>query len=291
MEMENIVMNASSVRAIAKVFANEGSDAWFTKEPVELLADWENPDNLNLNTLTKLHDIFDVWFESGTSWYAVMQKRGLGYPSDLYLEGGDQHRGWFQLSLLPALAVTNESPFKAVITHGFMVAKDGKKMSKSGGNALGVDELLQEYGADVCRWWVGSLSYDSDIKVDMSFFEVAGESYRKIRNTLRFLLGNVGEGTSVAPPDSIDGWVLGELTKLHEKVTSAFNTYECRTAQQALYDFLQRHTLVGISRKCKRSTLLRCRRFTTQKTNCRHNSYSLGHAYSLIGSVHAPHCG
>lgn len=129
----NIIMTASSVRAIAKVIAKEGSDVWFAKEPAELLVDWENPDQLDLHSLTKLHDTFDVWFESGTSWHAVMQQGGLGFPSDLYLEGGDQHRGWFQLSMLPALAVTHKSPFKDLVTHGFMVAKDGKKMSKSGG--------------------------------------------------------------------------------------------------------------------------------------------------------------
>ena len=234
----NIVMTASLVREIAIIFAEEGSDAWFTKDPAELLTNWDNPDNIDLNTLTKLHDIFDVWFESGTSWHTVMQQRGLGYPSDLYLEGGDQHRGWFQLSMLPALAVTGQSPFKSVITHGFMVAKDGKKMSKSGGNALAVDELLMEYGSDVCRWWVGSLAYDNDIKIDMSFFDVASESYRKVRNTIRFLLGNAGEESeSLPPPESIDGWVLAELMKMSNKVIDALKGYEFRIAHQSLYDF------------------------------------------------------
>ena len=233
-----IVMTPSSIRAIARIFAEEGSDAWFRKEPVELLRHWDNPDKLDVDSFTKLYDIFDVWFESGSSWHAVMQQRGIGYPSDLYSEGGDQHRGWFQLSMLPALAITGQTPFTSVITHGFIVAKDGKKMSKSGGNALGIDELLQNYGADVCRWWVGSLSYDNDIKADITYFDVAGESYRKIRNTLRFLLGNVEESSDVSiPSTSVDGWVLGELTKLSNRVSAAFNAYEFRVAQQALYDF------------------------------------------------------
>ncbi len=234
----NIVMTPSSVRAIANLIKEEGSDAWFTKEPAELLANWENPNKLELTSLTKLHDIFDVWFESGSSWHAVMQQRGLGFPSELYCEGGDQHRGWFQLSLLPALAVTGQSPFKEVITHGFMVAKDGKKMSKSGGNALNVDDLLKDYGADVCRWWVCSLAYDNDIKVDMSFFDVASESYRKVRNTLRFLLGNVGEISSENPqPNSIDGWVLSELKTMSDTVINALQNYEFRVVHQTLYDF------------------------------------------------------
>jgi len=233
-----IVMTPSSIRAIARIFAEEGSDAWFRKEPVELLRHWDNPDKLDVDSFTKLYDIFDVWFESGSSWHAVMQQRGIGYPSDLYSEGGDQHRGWFQLSMLPALAITGQTPFTSVITHGFIVAKDGKKMSKSGGNALGIDELLQNYGADVCRWWVGSLSYDNDIKADITYFDVAGESYRKIRNTLRFLLGNVEESSDVSiPSTSVNGWVLGELTKLSNRVSAAFNAYEFRVAQQALYDF------------------------------------------------------
>jgi isoleucyl-tRNA synthetase len=232
------LLTPDTVRAVAQVFAEHGSDSWFAQPPEVLLVHWDNPDNIDLTSLEKMHDIFDVWFESGTSWHAVMQARNQGYPMDLYLEGSDQHRGWFQLSMLPALATTGQSPFKTVLTHGFMVAKDGKKMSKSGGNALNVDDLLKDFGADVCRWWVGSLAYDNDIKVDMSFFEIAAESYRKIRNTLRFLLGNIGESEGVEiSPTSIDGWVLGELSKLETKVVGALHSYEFRIAQQALYDF------------------------------------------------------
>src|SRR5690606_26201933 len=118
------------------------------------------------------YDIFDVWFEAGSSWHAVMRTR-LGdesVPTDLYLEGSDQHRGWFQLSMLPALGVIGTPPYRTLLTHGFMVDKDGRKMSKSSGNALNVDELLKDYGADVCRWWVSSLAYENDIKVDPEFF-------------------------------------------------------------------------------------------------------------------------
>jgi isoleucyl-tRNA synthetase len=234
----SFLLTPETVRAVAKVFEEHGSDSWFAQPPEVLLTHWDNPDNIDLTKLEKMHDIFDVWFESGTSWHAVMQARGQGYPMDLYLEGSDQHRGWFQLSMLPALATTGKSPFKTVLTHGFMVGKDGKKMSKSGGNALNVDELLKDFGADVCRWWVGSLAYENDIKVDMGYFEIAAESYRKVRNTLRFLLGNVGDADDVdVAPNSIDGWVLGELAKLETKVVGALHSYEFRIAQQALYDF------------------------------------------------------
>ena len=234
----SVLLTPDTVRAVATIFEEHGSDSWFAQPPEVLLAHWDNPDGIDIASLEKMHDIFDVWFESGTSWHAVMQARDQGYPMDLYLEGSDQHRGWFQLSMLPALATTGVSPFKAVLTHGFMVAKDGKKMSKSGGNALNVDELLKDFGADVCRWWVGSLAYDNDIKVDMSFFEIAAESYRKVRNTLRFILGNIGDSTDVViPSTSIDGWALGELTKMESKVLSALHRYEFRVAQQTLYDF------------------------------------------------------
>ncbi len=234
----SFLLTSDIVRVIANVFAEHGSDSWFTQPPEVLLAAWDNPDNLDLSSLEKMHDIFDVWFESGSSWHAVMQARGQGYPMDLYLEGSDQHRGWFQLSMLPALATTGESPFKSVLTHGFMVDKNGHKMSKSGGNALTVEELLKDLGADVCRWWVGSLPYDNDIKVDQSFFDLAGESYRKIRNTFRFLLGNVGDAKGVViEQNSIDGWVLGELTKLELSVVESLQAYDFRVAHQSLYNF------------------------------------------------------
>ena len=239
----SFLLTSDTVRAVAKVFAEHGSDSWFAQTPEVLLQHWDNPDNIDISSLEKMHDIFDVWFESGTSWHAVMQQSGQGYPMDLYLEGSDQHRGWFQLSMLPALATTGQSPFTSVLTHGFMVAKDGKKMSKSGGNALNVDDLLKDFGADVCRWWVGSLAYDNDIKVDMSFFEIAADSYRKMRNTMRFLLGNAGNHEcSEVDPLSIDGWVLSELNTLVSTVTNALRLYEFRQAQQALYDFCN-HTL------------------------------------------------
>ena len=233
-----VLLSSDIVMVIAKVFAEHGSDSWFSQPPEVLLADWDNPEQIDLSSLEKMYDIFDVWFESGSSWHAVMQKRDQGYPMDLYSEGSDQHRGWFQLSMLPALCLTGVSPFKRVITHGFIVAKDGRKMSKSGGNALAVDELLQTFGADVCRWWVGSLAYENDSKVDMSFFEIASESYRKVRNTFRFILGNVGDSSGVEiEPTTIDGWVLSELSKIEARVIASFESFQFRAAQQALYNF------------------------------------------------------
>ncbi len=300
-------MTAAMVRAIAQTFREKGSDAWFTMPPAELLKHWNPAEdqewNINcgtgvspvqdrqsqpaqaapqrlchaptqeeLNTWKKGGDILDVWFESGSSWNAVMRQRGLAYEDkpyfvDLYLEGSDQHRGWFQLSLLPCLGATGKTPFSTLLTHGFMVDKDGKKMSKSLGNTLEVEDVLKEYGADVCRWWVASLSYENDVKVDKSFFDVAGESYRKVRNTLRFMLSNLADfdssafrGTGVGgapvrtaeesgtggtpapqlkdiPPTSLEAWILGEFDALSKEVIEAYTAFHFRDAHAAVYNF------------------------------------------------------
>ena len=245
-----ILMTPASVRAVSQAFRAGGSDRWFTDLPSALLASYDaasdpdRPANLDLASLEKLHDIFDVWFESGSSWHAVLRQRGIGFPAELYLEGSDQHRGWFQLSMLPAIAATGEAPFRTLLTHGFIVDRDGRKMSKSGGNALSVDDLLKDFGAEVCRWWVSSISYDGDVKADPELFRLAGESYRKVRNTLRFLLSNLfdaapGSLQAVASidPRSIDGWALGELASLERSVREAYGRFDYRAAHQALYDF------------------------------------------------------
>ena len=257
-------LTAASVRAVAECFAKKGSDAWFTESPEVLLETYDPTTDPDLppslqafkpSSLSKMYDIFDVWFESGSSWHAVMRERGEarseGPWTDLYLEGSDQHRGWFQLSMLPSLGATGRMPFKTLLTHGFMVAKDGKKMSKSGGNALEVEELLKSYGADVCRWWVSSLAYENDIKVDESLFKVASESYRKVRNTLRFLLSNLDDFvpcTSENPdgmcvdlksldPTSIDSYILNLAAELQTNCLAAYERYEFRKVNQMLYDF------------------------------------------------------
>jgi isoleucyl-tRNA synthetase len=251
-----VLLTPASVRAVAAAFAARGSDAWFREAPTQLLlgydpaSDPQAPPGTEVATLSKLHDIFDVWFEAGSSWHSVMQVRGLGFPADLYLEGSDQHRGWFQLSLLPALGVTGQPPFRHLLTHGFMVDKNGRKMSKSLGNALDVDEVMKEVGADVARWWISSLSFEDDMKVDMEYFRVAGESYRKVRNTIRFLLSNLddfrprtgeerGDAIDLAtlPTTGLDAWALAEAAELERRVRQAYRDYEFRSAHLAIYGF------------------------------------------------------
>ena len=273
--VERSLMTPAVVRAVAEVMRRKGSDAWYLLSVEELLAGYDlsgDPhedaselraahadQSLAVRALKKGGDILDVWFESGSSWHSVMRQRSnnADYPCDLYLEGSDQHRGWFQSSLLPALGVTGQPPFRTLLTHGFMVDKDGRKMSKSLGNTLNVEDLMRDFGADVMRWWVCSLSFENDVKVDRKFFELAGESYRKIRNTLRFMLSNLddvtaemrrhlsedmatqsrGHGTHLPAADSLDAWVLGEYNVVAAAVLDAYSRYEYRTVHSRLYDF------------------------------------------------------
>ncbi|MEM9347379.1 MAG: isoleucine--tRNA ligase [Planctomycetota bacterium] len=254
------LLTTASVKAVAEAFGKHGSDAWFVAPPDSLLETYDAAGDANapqwvksadLSQLVRGKDTFDVWFESGSSWNAVMREgwgdkqSGDTPPTDLYLEGSDQHRGWFQHSLLPSVAIHGVSPFKTVLTHGFMVDKHGKKMSKSDGNALKVEELMKNFGADVARWWVCSLNTDNDIKVDLEFFKLAGEEYRKVRNTLRFLLSNL-EGFDPskhayeftdADAASIDAWAMGEFFELTSQVEDAYAGFHYRTLSRLLFNF------------------------------------------------------
>ena len=247
-------MTATIARTVAELFRESGSNAWFD-QPIETLlegydpaADPEAPEALrtgevSVDDLRRGGDILDVWFESGSSWNAVMRERfgDDAVPADVYLEGSDQHRGWFQTSLLPSLGVTGKPPYRAILTHGFCVDKDGRKLSKSAGHTI--EALFEKFGADVLRWWVCSLSYEGDVKVDDAFFAQSGESYRKIRNTLRFCLSNLADFDPGAhmidpgemDPRSMEAWVLGELDRASERVRAAYESYDFRSAHAALY--------------------------------------------------------
>ncbi len=243
---------AASVRAVSKIFAEMGSDAWFSESPEKLLAGYdptddpelENAADFKIATLNKGYDIFDVWFESGSSWYAVAIARGLvdEVPVDLYLEGSDQHRGWFQLSLLPALGAAGCAPFKTVLTHGFVVTDAGHKMSKSLGNTIEPDDQLQKRGADILRLWVASQNYQDDIRCSEALIAQAEDAYRKIRNTLRFLMGSIGDfnpATDSTEPSahSIDLWMRMETHLLIQNVREAFDRYEFHRATRLMYEF------------------------------------------------------
>ncbi len=250
-----VVMTVKIVIAVAEKIREKGSDVWFFSEPHQLLDNYDpqdDPETPNwltskedLEDLLKGGDVFDVWFESGSSWNSVLNSRNFGYPADMYLEGSDQHRGWFQSSLLVALGATGEPPFRALFTHGFMVDTRGRKMSKSGGNAIEVKDILSKYGADICRWWVSSLSYSNDIKVDWEFFDIAADEYRKIRNTIRFLLGNLNDfdpaqdSIEFEEDDrcSIDYWAHCEFTRFAEETEDAYSGFRYKQASDLIFSF------------------------------------------------------
>ncbi len=249
------VMTVKMVLAVAEKIREKGSDVWFFSEPHELLDSYDPQDDPetppwleskeDIKGLLKGGDVFDVWFESGSSWNSVLNARDLGYPADMYLEGSDQHRGWFQSSLLVALGATGEPPFRALFTHGFMVDARGRKMSKSGGNAIEVEDMLSKYGADICRWWVSSLSYSNDIKVDWEFFDVAADEYRKIRNTIRFLLGNLSDfdpaedNVDFEEEDkySIDHWAYCEFARFANETADAYSGFRYKQASDLIFSF------------------------------------------------------
>ncbi len=247
------LLTPASVRAVAKVVAKQGSDAWFRLTPVQLLADYNidkdkavaNPQEFAVETLTAGKDIFDVWFDAGSSWFAVAIGRGLveDIPVDMYLEGSDQHRGWFQLSLLPALGARGLPPFKTVLTHGYVVDEEGRtKMSKSLGNTMNVVDQLAKRGADVLRLWVASQNYQDDVRCGEGLIVQAEDSYRKIRNTLRFCMGSCSDFDpahhAAEPSDhSIDKWMRMQLHMLIRDVRAAYDAYEFHKATRMLYEF------------------------------------------------------
>jgi isoleucyl-tRNA synthetase len=240
-ENGDALLTPQSVRAVAKRFAEKGSNAWFTDSPKELLgADFRYPPGFASDTLRKEKDIFDVWFESGSSWHAVLQQRAtLGFPADLYLEGSDQHRGWFQLSLLLSLGVTGRPPFKQIVTNGFIVKPDGTKVSKSDKEYVTATQEIDRHGADLLRLWCCSVDYQNDVPTSPKVIAEFGDKYRKIRNTLRYLLSNLYDFTTPVdvPPNSLDGWALAELDQLITDVTAAYDVYQLHRAFRLLHDF------------------------------------------------------
>jgi isoleucyl-tRNA synthetase len=247
-EAGEALLTPDSVRAVSRAFAEFGSDAWFTKSPAELLEGYDPGPQFPVDTLRKERDIFDVWFESGSSWYSVMHKRAaeLGEPpADLYLEGSDQHRGWFQLSLLPALASFGKPPFKQVLTHGFIVKPDGTKVSKSDKEYVTATQEIDRHGADLLRLWVCSLDYQGDMPASPAAIKEFGDKYRKIRNTVRYLLSNLydydpsqgPQSPADVPLSSLDGWALHELDKLIEQTTQAYEQFQLHRAFKLLHEF------------------------------------------------------
>ena len=238
------LLTKQSVLAVARHIGRYGSDSWFTDSAREILGqDFELPEGFCMDELQKEQNIFDVWFESGCSWYSAAFKAGWPVPVDLYLEGSDQHRGWFQLSLLPALGAIGKEPFKSVLTHGFTVDEKGMKQSKSLGNYVNAQEEVAKYGADVLRLWVASVNYQEDIHCNDELIGRTQDAYRKIRNTLRYLLGNIYDfdpsENSVDYDDmlEVDKWAMQQLQKLIVDVTQAYEGFVFHRVFSLIHNF------------------------------------------------------
>jgi isoleucyl-tRNA synthetase len=239
------LLTKESVLAVAKHVAERGSNSWFTDSPRQILGeDFKLPEGFVLDELGKEENIFDVWFESGCSWHSVCVKEaGWLVPVDLYLEGSDQHRGWFQLSLLPGLGATGKAPFTRVLTHGFTVDEKGMKQSKSLGNYVNAQDEIAKYGSDILRLWVASVNYQEDVRCNDEIIGRTQDAYRKIRNTLRYLLGNINDfdpnEMSVGYDEmfEIDKWAMQQLQKLIANVTEAYDNFVFHKVFSLLYNF------------------------------------------------------
>ncbi|MFO0957791.1 MAG: class I tRNA ligase family protein [Isosphaeraceae bacterium] len=238
-------LTAASARYFRDLFRNEGADTWYTRPVEELIPPDLDRERFPVEHLKKGTDILDVWFESGSSHRAVLARNfELGYPAFLYLEGSDQHRGWFQSSILTAVGTTGIAPFESVLTHGFIVDDKGRKMSKSLGNVIQAVKATEAYGADVLRLYVASLDYADDIRMSEKGIKEASEAYRKIRNTFRYFLGNLEDYAHFDPSTfdasslhEIDRWALGQLNAVIRDVTDSFEKFEFYRAFQRIYQF------------------------------------------------------
>ncbi len=238
------VAEPAIIRHVADVFEQESSDAWYTREARELLPEGFSCKNCGANEWTKETDILDVWFDSGSSSIAVLESRpGLRWPADVYLEGGDQFRGWFNSSLMVGLAAHDRAPYKAVITHGWTVDAQGKEMHKSGGNAVPPDEVIKDSGADILRLWCASSNYFDDMRSSKEILQRVTDGYRKLRNTARFALGNLhgfDPARDSVPAEEMletDRWALAKLDEVIKTVREAYEAYEFHTVYHTLYNF------------------------------------------------------
>ena len=233
----------ASIKAVSDLFRKEGSDAWYKYDANDIMpktevcecgaADWE-----------KDPDIMDVWFDSGSTWSAVCRERPeLRWPVDMYMEGADQFRGWFQSSLLTCVATQGIAPYKEVLCHGWVVDEKGKQMHKSAGNGVEPSEIIRDYGADIIRLWVASSDYTVDVRAGKEIFRQLSEAYRKMRNTARFMLGNINDfdpAKDMVADDQlfeIDRWALEACNKLTANLRDAYDHYDFSRAYHALYNF------------------------------------------------------
>jgi len=236
------LMSAETIEHFAALALEKNLDIWYTEDIKNLI-----PNGLKCScggeSFIKEYDILDVWFDSGVSHFAVLDKwPGHRWPSDAYLEGSDQHRGWFQSSIWPALALRDAAPFKTVITHGFLLDDSGKAMSKSLGNVIPPEKIISLYGADVLRLWVSSEDYRNDMRIGLEMIKQIADSYRRIRNTFKYLIGNISgfKANDILPYgelDSIDKWILHKLYDLSRKIIEHYENFEFHMVYRRLLNF------------------------------------------------------
>ena len=239
------IVTPESIEHIAKIFEKEGSNAWYTHTAKELLPEGFTSEHSPNGEFTKEKDILDVWFDSGSSWSGVMEKRdGLHYPADLYLEGSDQYRGWFNSSLITSVAVTGQAPYKQVLSQGFVLDDKGHKMSKSLGNVISPNDVIKKMGAEIIRLWVAQADTTSDVAVSMGILQQSAESYRKVRNTFRYMLANTSDfdpkENRVAYDDlrSVDQYIEVKLNDLIKECLAAYDKFDFTTVFKKVFNFI-----------------------------------------------------
>lgn len=243
-ECNKEIINDDTITHLQGLFSEHGSDVWWAREVKDLVPPGLTCPECGAAEFRKETDIMDVWFDSGSSHMAVLETRpGLKWPADLYLEGSDQHRGWFNSSLSTSVAVRGVAPYKAVLTHGFLVDEQGRKMSKSLGNGIDPLDVIDKMGADILRLWVSSADYRTDVAVSPNILKQISEAYRKIRNTSRFLISNLydfdpeKDKTAYAEMVEIDRWALLKLNTLIKRVTDAYENYEFHVVYHSIHNF------------------------------------------------------
>ncbi|RLA79926.1 MAG: isoleucine--tRNA ligase [Deltaproteobacteria bacterium] len=239
-----VLLKKEIIDFVAEKFSQEGADIWFDRPSEELLPPGTSCPKCGGKSFRKETDILDVWFDSGVSWAAVLERRPeLRFPADLYLEGSDQHRGWFHSSIITSVANRGVPPYTAVLTHGFVVDGEGKKMSKSAGNVIAPEEVIERYGADLLRLWVAAEDYRDDIKISPEILERLVEAYRRIRNTWRFMLGNLYDfdpKRDRLPHGElweIDRWILHRFQLLLQRVLDAYESFSFHIIYHAVHNF------------------------------------------------------
>lgn len=243
------IITPETMKKVEEIVEKEGTDAWWAHSAEELLPEGFKCPHCGGTHFHKEKDIMDVWFDSGSTWNGVLRDpheeswKDMSYPCDLYLEGSDQHRGWFHSSLLTSVAVNGHAPYKAVLTHGFTMDGEGRKMSKSVGNVVAPQDVINKYGADVMRLWISSVDYQGDVRLSDKIVKSMSDVYRKIRNTFRYLLGNLSDfdpktdSVAYADMEELDRWALLRMEQVKETVLKAYDDYEFHVMYHAVHNF------------------------------------------------------